>query len=65
MMILKRSPKKSKGDEDASSGSDSELDAWSTKKLALVEKEANGAKQMQATMKEVFALYELLLSEGL
>jgi len=48
-----------------SSDLDSELDAWSSKRLTLVEKKANAANQMQATMKEVVALYELLLSEGL
>jgi len=48
----KKESQKSKGDEDTSSDSDTELDAWTAKRLALVEKKANTAKQMEATMKE-------------
>ena len=50
----KKKSQKSKGDEDASSDLDTELDAWSAKRLALVEKKANSTKQKEATMKEFF-----------
>ena len=58
----KKSKKKNERGEDTSAHSNSELDAWTIKKLAFTEKKGNASKHMQSTMKEVFSLYELLLS---